>query len=259
MRSVITLKSNEKHRRSVIGVVIGVVLGLMLLTTVVDARNLNPGILPPNSHSFGKTYSEWSAAWWQYVFSIPAAHNPLVDETGEDCNVGQSGKVFFLVGKLCVETTGQGCIEVSATRDCTVPAGKALFFPIANSENDNLGVNPPLTEEELREAAKEFIESVTNMTCEVDGVSIRGLDSSTTTPYRVVSPVFSYAIPDGNIYDLFGLDFDAQTVEGAVADGIFLMLAPLPVGQHVIHFTAEFAGGFSLDITYHITVAPGKK
>ena len=27
----------------------------------------NPGILPPNSHAFGASYSEWSARWWQWA------------------------------------------------------------------------------------------------------------------------------------------------------------------------------------------------
>ena len=27
--------------------------------------NPNPGVLPIDSHAFGKTYAEWAAAWWQ--------------------------------------------------------------------------------------------------------------------------------------------------------------------------------------------------
>ncbi len=99
-------------------------------------------------------------------------------------------------------------------------------------------------------------ETVVSMTCEIDGVAIQGLDSANTSPFRAVSPVFDYTIPDDNLYQFLGLDFGPQTVPGAVADGVFLMLAPLSAGQHVIHFTATFNFGFAFDITYNITVAP---
>ena len=38
-------------------------------------------------------------------------------------------------------------------------------------------------------------------------------------------------------------------------DGIYLMLAPLPEGKHVIHFSVTGGvDGFALDVTYTITV-----
>jgi hypothetical protein len=49
--------------------------------------------------------------------------------------------------------------------------------------------------------------------------------------------------------------FSAQTVTGAVADGIYVMLAPLSPGRHVVHWTAT-GGGFIQDITYTLTVVP---
>jgi hypothetical protein len=35
----------------------------------------------------------------------------------------------------------------------------------------------------------------------------------------------------------------------AAAAGIHLLLAPLPAGQHVIHFTGTNGTGFALDVT----------
>jgi hypothetical protein len=41
-----------------------------------------------------------------------------------------------------------------------------------------------------------------------------------------------------------------------VADGFYLMLAPLRTGSHVIHFHGSFpAFAFTLDITYNLRVA----
>src|SRR5579871_6045853 len=100
------------------------------------AANPNPGVLPPNSHAFGQTYGAWSAAWWQYVLAQPASSNPLLDPTGANCGVGQSGKVFFLVG------------GVATRNDCIVPAGKALFFPLVNAVDVHVacinGLTPPV-------------------------------------------------------------------------------------------------------------------
>jgi len=231
-------------------------VGAMLAVTPppIDAKGNqgNPQVVPPHSHPFGLTYGEWSAKWWQFVFSIPVADNPLLHD--DKCAVGQSGKVWYLTGKFCV---GDDCPAVlDVTRTCTIPSGTALFFPIANTEVDNLGVDPPLTTEQLRAAARASQDGVLSMTCEIDGRPIQGLDPAISSPYRVVSPVFDYTIPDSNIYEVFGLSFPAQTVEGAVADGVFLMLAPLSLGSHVIRFTAQFAGGFGFDIKYEINVVP---
>src|SRR6185437_3171085 len=72
----------------------------------------------------GKSYNQLAVAWWQYVLGQPAATNPLQDTTGAHCATGQTGPVFFLAG-----TSGSGTV----TRQCTVPAGKQLFFPLLNA------------------------------------------------------------------------------------------------------------------------------
>ncbi|HUE96828.1 MAG TPA: hypothetical protein VMN39_09215 [Longimicrobiaceae bacterium] len=225
------------------------------------ARNLNPRVLPPHARPYGKSYGEWSGDWWAWVLSQPGSVNPLVDEDGSNCDQGQSGPVWYLAGAICFSDAPVGepdpCQFHVVERHCTVPVGKAIFFPIANAEADNLGVDPPLSEEELRAAAAGLFEIVTDLTAEVDGRPILGLNPPAESPYRVTTPEpFSYTFPDGdNIFSLFGLDFPGQTVEGAVADGVFLMLPPLSRGEHVVRFGAFFEPiNFGFDITYHLTV-----
>jgi len=248
-------KISQKYCRK-LGMVIVLAAGLLVTGAMIpSARSLaqsggNPGVIPPNARPFGLSYGQWSARWWQFVFSIPEPDNPLLHD--DKCSVGQSGPVWFLTGKYCVDQTCMQQNFLTATRSCTVPPGKALFFPIANAEVDNLGVDPPLTTEQLREFAKSLQDAVTSMSCDIDGAPVKGLTNSSA--YRVLSPVFDYTIPDNSIYNAFGLNFPAQTVTGAVADGVFVMLAPLSAGQHTIHFTATFEGGFGFDITYFLTV-----
>ena len=72
--------------------------------------------------------------------------------------------------------------------------------------------------------------------------------------FRVQSPAFQVAFPDNNIYQYYGYDVPMGTYGPFVSDGYWLMLAPLGTGQHVVHFHGELPG-FTLDITYHLTVA----
>ncbi len=106
-------------------VVIAFTTNLLLVAaqTNVLANSATFDIIQPSDAQAqtGKTYGEWSAAWWKYVSEIPLENNPILDATGASCNFGQQGSVFFLV------STPGG----SATRnECVVPAGKILFFPL---------------------------------------------------------------------------------------------------------------------------------
>jgi len=140
------------------------------------AANPNPGVLPPNSHAFGQTYGAWSAAWWQYVLAQPASSNPLLDPTGANCGVGQSGNVFFLVG------TTSGTVT---RNDCTLPAGKALFFPLVNIYVDD---SPPVIGDgstaDLHACAQALSIPATELHATIDGTSLSNLFA-----YRVLQSI----------------------------------------------------------------------
>ena len=227
---------------------------------LMAAASANPGVAPVQSNPYGASYSEWSARWWQYALSIPTDQSPFLDSTGANFAVGQSGKVWFLSGVIVFTSPGQplppGQVN-TVVRNVTLPSGTSLFFPVLNSEQDNLvpgGPNTRYTVDQLRAFAQQSMATAENMQVQVDGRSIAGLSQ-----YEVTSPVFSYHLPDNNI-DTFltGVNVPAQTVSPAVSDGVYVMLRPLPVGQHTIHFSGDFGpGNFALDVTYHITVTPG--
>src|SRR5262249_24006075 len=117
----------HSFRRSAIAplaVCVGLMVAAMTLVATADSSNPNPQVFPSRSHPFGHTYNEWSARWWQWALSIPAATNPVLDETGAHCAEGQGGQVWFLAGSFAGGTF---------TRACTVPPGKALFLSIVNA------------------------------------------------------------------------------------------------------------------------------
>jgi hypothetical protein len=259
------------------------------LTAQPDKGNVdNPGILPPQSKPYGKSYAEWSAKFWKWAYSLPGTNHPLFDTTGEFVAAGQSGKVWFLGGTYSTTATQlpQGGTQVigEATRTATIPVGKALFFPILNSQNDNFQVDGnnnqiapfTYTEQELRQFAAFGFDNgyVRNLVCTIDGRQVNGLQNANTTRYRVQSPLFQYTVPQtDNIYEAQGFHISgAVPPPGAVSDGVYLMVAPLSVGKHTIAFSGDyFVPGdaaanpptqdflFSLDIKYNLTVAPPGK
>jgi len=246
------IRSSQKHWRSIIAA-LAVVLGLMMPTTTPQAQsNGNPGVIPPNARPYGLTYGQWSARHWQWTYSMPADHHPLTDTA--DCSAGQSGPVWFLGGTFAATPTGPNTVVGTANRVCTVPAGKALFFPIVDVECSEVEGNGT-TDAELRPCAKFLADHITNLQATVDGVSIQNLPN-----YRVQSPLFQFGpLPENNL-----LGAPAGTISPSVSDGVFLMLAPLSAGTHTIHFAGElvftqaqdgFDFTFTLDITYHLTVA----
>ena len=221
----------------------------------------NPGVIPPQASPDDHTYGEWSAMWWQWAFGLAPDVNPVLDTTGDLAASGQSGPVWFLAG-----TFGG-----PAERYATIPSGKKLFFPIVNwsvwePDDDetsrliveHLGLDPNvLTEAEiLRLTANWLADRSMPVSCTVDGVAIKNLEN-----YRAESPDFEFIFND-ELAELFELAGGLKSP--AVADGYWLMLAPLSVGEHMIEFhgVAEiseangdpFDLSFTVDIIYHLTV-----
>ena len=210
-----------------------------------------------DSKPYGLTYGEWTARWWQWAYSIPKDVNPAYDDTGRYCTQGQSGPVWFLTG-----TYGH-----PVDRYCTIPFGKAILFPILNSECSFAEFPNLKTEKELRQCSKEMEDTVNYLEAKVNGIGIKDLDKS-----RIQSPLFNFTLAKNNI-----LELPPQTTTQAVSDGNWVFLKPFAIGKHVIHFkgglksinattTAEtnssnyaFAGPYGWDypVTYHLTIIYG--
>jgi len=97
----------------------------LLVTMITAAPAARASIIPRDSStSGGNDYGDWSVLWWQWLLSIPAAANPALDSTGANCGQKQAGPLWFLAGNFG---------GPAVTRDCTVPAGKSIFFPLVNA------------------------------------------------------------------------------------------------------------------------------
>ena len=234
---------------------LAVVLCGALAGSALAQSTSNPRILPPGSAPYGQTYGEWSAKHWQWLYSLPVDDHPLFDTA--DCSTGQSGPVWFLGGTFTAVSPEPGVVIGKATRNCTVPVATALFFPIIDVECATAEGNGT-TDAELRACAEDTIDHAVDLSCEVDGVAVQNL-----TRFRVQSPLFTWGpLPENNVFQ-DPVNFPAGTTSPSVSDGYFVMVAPLSVGSHTIHFKGSvvytaaqdgFDFTFSLDITYHLAV-----
>jgi len=240
-----------------------------------QGRSLKKKVLPPKSHAFGKTNSEWSAEWWKWQLSLPATNHPTRDTTGEFCDSKQSGKVWFLTGTQVNEFPDPANPAFfTIDRDlCEVPVGKAIFFPILNNECSTLE-EPPfqlLLDEQgnptnAETCAKDAFDGtvafvpVSELEVTIDGITIENEDLK---PFQTSSPVFSFGFddPEDNILDIDNCSDDGVDCVNAksVSYGYWIMLAPLSKGDHTINFTGEFIDAegnllFGLDVTYFLKV-----
>ncbi len=232
-------------RRSVaVGALFMSVVVLSLVMSAAYAGNPNPRVLPPNSTAYGQSLGEWADDWWNWALQFPAAQCPLLDPDGSQALNGQSGPVYFLAGSFGGDVV----------RTVTIPSGKALLYPLVNYVFWVPEDGPD--EATVRALANAGIDETSVLECSVDGVPLGNLSA-----YRAESPPggFVLHIPPGSVLTDFG--YDPGDRYPAVSDGYWLMLPPLPVGEHVIESYAALGDPpwFELHVTYYLTVAPGGK
>lgn len=212
---------------------------IMLLDKLVYADNINPGVFPLDSKPYGLSYEDWTIKFWQWILSIPSDKNPITDQTGEHCGQNQnvSSQMFFLSF-----SSGGG-----ATRTCTIPYGTAILVPVNVVECSFLEFKVK-TEEELHTCAREDESSNPLAFLSVDGKEIKDV-----LKYRVHSRAFDLNIADKSLFGVSG-----QT--RAVSDGYWIILEPLPIGKHDIHFKASLSDpttgilNYSDDLVYTIII-----
>jgi hypothetical protein len=234
---------NRKASRFVLSSLVGLVFAVT--TSLAQAA---PGVLPPYANAFGKGYDELAADWIVWVSAIPASSNPLFDDDGSYGAIGQGGKVWFLVG-----TTGG-----SASRSITVPTGVAVFFPIVNQfwiNTPEYG-DPPWSDQaeaDARALLAEIVNTAENLVLEIDGKTYPNVYT-----LRAESPVVMCNLPP--VDNIFGVIL-APVPRECLADGYWALLPPLSVGEHTVRFAGGFSygDGFSLDVTYLVTVKAGRK
>ncbi len=214
-------------------------------TTLTRATNqvatvVSPGDLRLN----GTSYAQWAATWWKWSQEMPltnsaGAIHPFYDTPHFDVAAFQNNDVWFLASPF-------GTVQ----RGCQIPYGKSLFFPLfcaelSNIENDFYGA----TAFAQAEGAKYLADNAVNLFCVIDGKPVANL-----ADYRAPSPQISISVPTPWIQGETG------GIGTSSGDGYFIFLAPLPPGEHTLHFGGAislehpFNLQAKIDMTYHITI-----
>jgi hypothetical protein len=223
-------------------------------TSVLNAADTdtprNPQAYEPHSRPFGTSLERWSERLWQWVYSVPAATNPLLDTSGVDCAVAQpDGPVWFLPPVLDPGGTA------SFTRSCTIPHDKALLMLTSGVLNDYPCPDPtfqPADGQTLYEfllaGAQGGPNSLTGQSLLVDGVALKHLFDYRETSddlFNVTGDLTLQSSLDGCI---------TGSPQPAVSDAFVVMLKPLAAGPHTLVYTAKDNHGTNLTVTYQLTV-----
>ena len=190
-------------------------------------------------------HSVLAASWWKWALEAPTPTNPFVDTTGANCATGQpKAFLWYLAGTL-------GGDPVS--RDCVVPPGRALFFPMVNLAYFAFTSDAPETR------TVDYVRS--QVACETGSVGAVTIDGRPLPPRLAVherSAIFDVQLPPDNVFGA-GPDVIPGLLLSPSADqGTYVLLPPLRRGQHTITIHGQVSatcGAYRpIDVTYHLTV-----
>jgi hypothetical protein len=179
-----------------------------------------------DSYPYGLSYGEWTVKWWQWILSIPKSCNPLEDQSGENAAINQPTEhVWFLAGKLGSEA------ENFPLRNCNIPVGKSILFPVINCEANPIEFPELKTKEDLIDHVVKDENTIVKKSCLLNDISI--------DVQRVKSDpeIFEVKLNDDNVYDVNG------GITFAHADGYWCFLQPLPPGVYKLSFRGSCENG----------------
>jgi len=189
-------------------------------------------VLPGYRNVGGSTLGQWAQRYWAWLLTKPATLSPVTDTTGERCADGQAGPVWFLVGA-----------EASAhiRRKCSVPRGKYIFLP-ALAQLLTVQKEPGKTcaDLEKNQVGRIGFEAQRGIYVKINGERFDSFFEN--RPFSTkCAPVVSAS---GQII-----------VDQSMFYGTFIMLQPLPPGDHVIEFGGSLPDtGANRAVTYELNV-----
>ncbi|WP_420589293.1 hypothetical protein [Bacterioplanoides sp.] len=212
---------------------------LLLVVSNLSAKTFEDHMVFPGDGVNSLPLESYANMWWQWTYTMPREVSPVRDNAGVNCHIGQQGDIWFLAG-------GYGSSKISRT--CTIPEGKYVFFPIINM------VYYPREKGGLSCEEAKSLAALNNDQLITIEVELNGLVYSNPTHARLAS---------NECFDLLGMipeEYGAPRVYPAATDGFWIMLKPLPKGEHILKFNAQYnrdKGAYSKmaqDIQYKLIV-----
>lgn len=193
--------------------------------------------------------AEHLIGWVRWANAQPDADGAVADPTGEKCGMGQQGSVWYLAG------TWGGAVE----RECDIPNGKKLVFPLVNTwcvfppefypDAASIEADLPYVEDWFDEIRS----NACGLTLRIDGQEVRPSFAELEQDFHIsVSEPFEIDLHDEH----WAPDVFAGGEMPAVGTGYYAVVNPLPPGDHVIELGGEICGEapFSTSATYLLHV-----
>ena len=193
---------------------------------------LDDMIYPIDSTIEGKSYGEWAIQFWKWWISLPANYDKNSEftynsKTLDKCFMGEDFPVIFLVNPMITFYLD----EKKKVYDCTIPDNKPIFV-LGISELCNYNSPKESNPTEVLKTDKDLEDCVhtrnpyADVELIIDG---RAIGKEETDKFRLTTDFFNITIPKGSAHEGSGIGTNR-----ALLDGTFLILKPLPPGDHVI-------------------------
>jgi hypothetical protein len=240
------------------------VLSLMFIPGLnfVHAVGSDPFTFSENSSPYDIPYKNWTAKWAAWHASTPRSQHwnyenvPGVDHKAEDCSFRQdpASPVFFLPWVGIERGT-------TATATCIVPQDKAIFLSVNGGISDYSDPSVKIkTPAELLRIVTEGNVYPNKYEATLNGKPLHLINDET---HKVTSDLFNFTLPKDNIWE------EPEGPDKGITQGWWIMLKPLPPGEHTLHYTTGYSDSRSdpsippgqgnlapyiQDVTYHLIV-----
>lgn len=179
-----------------------------------------------NDVIFEKTFGEWTVNWWQWALSAVVDKNPVIDKTGKYASENQPQNVFFLAGIFAEKADVEPVF-----RECIIPSENHILVPVANCEADTIYDTNLKSDEDIIHHVSMQVNGIAKKEFYINNISIQ--------PQRVRSEPIIFEV-------YIHPDLDNNHKGGytkASADGYWIFLKPLPLGEHTIKIIGSFKNG----------------
>jgi hypothetical protein len=211
-------------------------------------HHANAALYAIDARPFGAGMDTWAERATQWIYAQPLDRSPLFDPTGGNCDVAQSGPVWY-IARIA------GPPVFTGTRNCAVPHGKAILLFIGAVTNTFPCPDPSFAPapgqslyDFLAADAKALMDTVDHLEISLDG--------------RPMKNVFRYRFASENLFSIKG-DLTLQSAldpcitgdwQPAVIDGFFMMFKPLTRGAHTIRVHGTNTFGHDKTFIYQLQI-----
>jgi hypothetical protein len=214
----------------------------------IEHQAVNPMLYAKDARPFDRSIERWSELLWSWIYAQPFDHNPLLDPTGADCSIGQSGPMWYLAA---VPGSGLG---TDVSRTCTISRQRAILVQLSSLLNDYPCPDPSFHPAPGQSLFDFLIEPVTPIFDNYSGftISFDGVD--------LVDPL-SYRYTSDDLF-LFTGDLSMQTFDPcvtgrrqpAISDGFYLPFKPMTPGPHTIVINGHDMMNVPVTLTWNLTI-----